>query len=174
MLHRHLFWKIGHKPTLGGSQIFRVVKVLKIPKLTKDRVLKRLRWFMVCVILVDTVNTLLGQPPGYAENPEAAQEFNKFMKIFVGWGAWPFVATSLLYVIGWFLLVSVLPRKVAYASMFAVVLGHYFGASTWMVYHWGFGVQASVIYGAVIALGFVWCGLPQPLKMIETEADQNE
>lgn len=32
MPHRHLFWKIGHKPILCGSQIFRVVKVLKIPR----------------------------------------------------------------------------------------------------------------------------------------------
>jgi hypothetical protein len=84
---------------------------------------------------------------------------NEFMRIFVHLGGLPFVLSSLFYVAACFALVSMCPRKLGYMIMFSATLGHFFGASTWMVYHWGFGVQAAVIYGILISIGFVMCGL---------------
>ena len=140
-----------------------LMKFPGIPRITRDPVLKRLRWLMVFVILVDTANTLLGQPASYAENPATAAEFNEFMRVFVRLGPLPFLASSGLYIAGCFVCVSTLPRKLAYATLFALILGHYFGASTWLTYHWEFGMQAAVIYAIVIAVGLVLCGISPPI-----------
>src|SRR5438128_1443780 len=132
---------------------------MKLPRLTKDCLTKRLRWVMVCVILSDTFATLLGQPKSYWQHPATASEYNRFMRLFVAQGCWPFLFWSLLYVAGALLVVSILPRRFALMGLFSYILCHYFGASTWWVYHWGYGMQASIIYGIILAVVLVLCGV---------------
>ena len=116
---------------------------------------------MAGVILVDSINTLLGQPPSYMEDPATANELNDFMRIFVSLGMWPFMISSLFYIAGSVFAASILPRRLAYLFVLAMILGHYFGASTWLVYHWELGMQAAIIYGIIIATIAVCCGIPQ-------------
>lgn len=132
---------------------------MKLFRLTTDGLVRRLRWVMVCVILSDTVHTLLGQPKSYWQHPATASEQNQFIRLFVIQGCWPFVLWSLLYVAGAFIAVSILPRRFALVTLFSFILGHYFGASTWWVYHWGYGSKAAIIYGIILAAVLVLCGV---------------
>ena len=117
---------------------------------------------MVCVILMDTTNTLLGQPKSYWQHPATAMEHNRFMRLFVAQGYLPFALWSFLYVAGAFFLVSILPRRLSLIILFSFILGHFFGASTWWVYRWGYGNKASVIYGIILAVILVLCGVGGP------------
>ncbi len=114
---------------------------------------------MVCVILSDTVNTLLGQPASYWQSPSTANEHNEFMRLFVTQGYFSFLLWSFLYVAALFAVVSILPKRLALITLFSLTLGHYFGASTWLVYHWEYGMQAAILYGILLATGFVLCGV---------------
>ena len=130
--------------------------------MTSDRLIRRLRWVMAGVIVLDTINTLLGQPARYWQHPASGRELNQFIQLFVIQGWLPFLLWSLLYVAGIFAAVSVLPRRCALVVLFAFTFGHYFGASTWWVYHWGYGAKAGIIYGIVLAVILVLCGVGGP------------
>lgn len=73
---------------------------------------------------------------------------------------------SLLYNAGALMVVSVLPRKLALIAIFSLIPGHYFGACTWLVFVWGLGMKAAIIYGIVLAVLLVRCGVggPSPLS----------
>ena len=117
---------------------------------------------MVCVILTDIINTLLGQPKSYWQHPETGAEYNRLIRLIVTQGHLPFVLFLLLYLAGAFLVVSLLPRRLSLIALFSFILCHYFGASTWWVYHWGYGMQASIIYGIILAVVLVLCGVGGP------------
>ena len=127
-----------------------------------DTVLKRLRWTMVVVILVDAVNTLLGQPRSYWTNPSTANEHTPLVRFFAHLGWQSFVLYWVVYTVGAFLIVSKLPRRVALIGIFTFILPHYFGATTWWVYQWGYGQKAATIYGFFLAviLGFAFLSKP--------------
>ncbi|MCX6877368.1 MAG: hypothetical protein NTW21_26700 [Verrucomicrobia bacterium] len=132
---------------------------MRLLRLTTDCLVRRLRWVMVGVILSDTINTLLGQPKSYWQHPATAYEHNQFIRLFVTQGYLPFVLWSLLYIAGAFIAVSILPRRFALMTLFSFILGHYFGASSWWVYHWGYGMQGAIIYGIILAVVLVLCGV---------------
>ena len=127
--------------------------------MTSDLLLRRLRWVMVGVIAFDVASTLYGQPPFYWHFPDVAQEGNKLVRIFLKHGMATFLISAVLYTTAAFIVVSTIPRRLALVVLFAIVMGHYFGASTWWVFRWGFGVQAAVIYGILLAVAFVLCGV---------------
>ena len=123
-----------------------------------DSVLKRLRWTMVAVILIDAVNTLLGQPRSYWTNPATANEHTPLVRFFAQLGWLPFIVYWVAYAVLAFLFVSKLPRRFALIGIFTFILPHYFGATTWWVYKWGYGQKAATIYGFALAviLGFAF------------------
>lgn len=116
-----------------------------------DKVLKRLRWTMVGVIVVDAANTLLGQPRTYWSDPSTAIEHSAFVGFFAHLGYLPFMLYWLVYTGAAFLLVSRLPKRFAPIGIFTFILPHYFGASSWWVYQWDYGQQGATIYGFVLA-----------------------
>lgn len=149
---------------------------MKLFQLTKDGLVRRLRWLMVCVILSDTISTLLGQPTSYWQHPGTADEHNQFIHLFITQGYLPFVIWSLLYIAGAFIAVSILPRRLALMTLFSFLLGHYFGACSWWVYHRGYGVWVAIIYGIVLAVVLVLCGVGGPathLRRTSTTNDRN-
>jgi len=107
-------------------------------KLTKDKVVLRLRWVMALVMFLDGVCTLIGQPPSYWHDFGRAQELDYFPRLFLVHGYMAFIIASLLYATGAILIVSFVPRKISLVILFTLLLGHFRGASAWMLYYLGF------------------------------------
>ena len=115
---------------------------------------------MLGVILFDNINTLVGQPASYWAHPDTAQEGNRLTHWFISRGYVSFGLYELAYMIVAFVLASILPRRLALTIIFAFVLGHYYGASTWLADRWHLGTQGTVIYGIVLAATVVWLAFP--------------
>jgi hypothetical protein len=122
-----------------------------IPGLTGDQIIRRLRWVMIGVMLMDPFLTLLGQPASYWAHPETVLEGNPFWRSFMvhGWGA--YVGMDLLYCLGAFWLASAVPRFYAVMTIFGFTFGHFLGGSSWFFYVWRMGMEMPVIYGIVIS-----------------------
>lgn len=132
---------------------------MRLCRLSTDVFVGRLRWVIMCVLLSDTIHTLLGQPDSYWQHPATAKENNRFICFVIIQGCWPFILWSLLYLAGVFVVVSILPRRFALVTLLCFIFAHYFGASSWLVYHWGYGTKGPVIYGIILAAVLVFCGV---------------
>ena len=115
-------------------------------KFTTDKTVRRLRWVAVWTIFFDDFNTLLGQPASFWQHPESADEFNRLTHFFISHGWLAYCLEQLVYAAGTFLLASILPRRCALVMLFALILGHFDGASSWLAHRWGFGTTGMVVY----------------------------
>jgi len=59
--------------------------------------------------------------------------------------------TSVIYLLGVFLLVSILPRRAALIAIFSFLFGHFFGATNWLAIRWHLGTNSSSIYALALA-----------------------
>jgi len=57
-----------------------------------------------------------------------------------------------------FYLVSVLPRRLASIALFSVIFGHYFGASSWLMFNFHLGIFAPIVYGILLSICLVALG----------------
>ena len=138
-------------------------------KFTTDQIVKRLRWVMIGAILFSMVNTLLGQPVSYWHHPETAirgdglsiyNATNHTFDFYLGYG-WPaYLITSLIYLSGAFLFVSILPKRVALIIIFSCIFGHFFGAANWLATRWHLGIIASSIYGLALVPIVIFSAFP--------------
>jgi hypothetical protein len=129
-------------------------------KPTSDQTVKRLRWVMVGAMLFDKLNTLLGQPSGYWQNPTLTDEGNAFFRFFLSHGLSVYLLFSLIYISAIFWLVSVVPRKPSLMIVFSFILCHFLGASTWLAYHWHLGIAGPIIYGIILSVFIVISAFP--------------
>jgi len=119
---------------------------------------------MVCAMLFDSSITLFSQPHSYWHHPNTVREGNGLFRYFFAHG-WPvYILTTVVYISVVFFLVSILPRRLGLVSVFAFILGHYFGASTWLNYYWHFGINAPIIYGIILGVVFVQLAFSTPDK----------
>jgi hypothetical protein len=130
--------------------------VSPIPGQTANQIIRRLRWVMIGVMLIDPIVTLIGEPNSYWLHPQTAHEGNQLWRWFMmrGWSA--YVLSDLVYCLGAFWLVSKLPRLLATLTIFAFTLGHFLGASNWFFYDWRLGVATPVLYGILLSGILVW------------------
>jgi len=117
------------------------------------------RWVVVPVIAIDIVCTLLGQPSSYWRHPASGIEANPFFAWFLCRGQGFFISWSICYIAGVVLATWILPRRLATVALLSFILGHFFGASTWLLFRFGLGIAAPVIYGIAIASLLVSLGL---------------
>ena len=117
------------------------------------------RWVVVPVIAIDLVCTLVGQPSSYWKSPTSGIEANPFFAWFLYRGQGFFIFWSVCYIAVVVLLTWILPRRLATVALLSFILGHFFGASTWMLFRFGLGISAPVIYGIAIASVLVSLGL---------------
>ncbi|MGD0632094.1 MAG: hypothetical protein ABR987_22410 [Terracidiphilus sp.] len=129
-------------------------------RFTDDRIVKRLRWIMLGVMLFSVINTLIGQPKSFWYVPESAirgdglsihNSTNPTFEFFLGHGWQSYLAASLLYLTAAFLIVSLLPRRSALVTAFSFILGHYFGGSNWIAVRWHLGVAGPTVYGILLS-----------------------
>jgi hypothetical protein len=99
--------------------------------------------------------TLAGQPAVFWSHPDSAirgdglgihDPTNHTFEFLLGFG-WPaYLACSAVYTAASFLLVSVLPRRIALVLLFTVTLGHIYAGTNWLAIRWHGGMLASPIY----------------------------
>jgi hypothetical protein len=134
--------------------------VSPIPIQAGDAMIKRLRWVMIGVMLIDPLVTLIGEPGSYWLHPETVHEGNAFWRAIMMRGWENYVLMDLLYCLGAFWLASNLPRFFAVMSIFAFTFGHFIGASNWFFYEWRMGMETPVLYGVVLSGILVWAAFP--------------
>jgi hypothetical protein len=122
---------------------------------------KRLRWVMLGAIILDFVVTLIGQPASYWLRPETVNEADQLFRIFMLRGWTIALLFYLFYLAGAFLLVSTLSSTPALICLFAFLFGHFYGASTWLFFHWKLGMEAPVAYGILLSAILVLTVLSQ-------------
>ena len=150
---------------------------MPILKFTTDQIVKRLRWVMVAAIIFSIINTLGGQPESFWHNPETAirgdglsiyDTTNHTFDFYLGLGWQPYLMTSVIYLLGVFLLVSILPRRAALIAIFSFLFGHFFGATNWLAIRWHLGTNSSSIYALALAPMIVLSAFP----VINSDTDQ--
>jgi hypothetical protein len=138
-------------------------------KFTSDQTVKRLRWVMIGAILFCMVNTLAGQPESFWHYPETAiradglsiyNQTNRTFDFFLGRGWMPYLLACLIYLSASFSFVSLLPRKTALTAIFSFLFGHFFEANNWVVVRWHLGLNATTMYGFVLATIIVFAVFP--------------
>jgi hypothetical protein len=138
-------------------------------KFTTDQFVKRLRWVMIAAIFFSVANTLAGQPESFWHHPETAirgdglsiyNTTNHTFDFYLGLGWQAYLMTSLIYVVGAFLFVSLLPRRAALIAIFSFLFGHFFGATNWLATRWHLGTNSSSIYALVIVPLIVFLAFP--------------
>jgi hypothetical protein len=117
-----------------------------------ENIFKRLRWIMVGVIVMDAAITLWGQPRAYWSDPSTTNEQNTFVRFFARLGYQPFILYWVVYTAAAFFIVSRVPRRFALIAIFTFILPHYFGATSWWVYTWGYGHGAATLSGFALAV----------------------
>ena len=107
---------------------------------------------MVGTIVLDAAITLWGQPRSYWSDPSTTNEHNTFVRFFARLGYLPFILYWVVYTAAALFIVSRVPRRFAPIAIFTFILPHYFGATSWWVYTWGYGQNAATIYGFALAV----------------------
>ena len=129
---------------------------------------------MLFAMLFDFSITLFSQPSSYWHHPYTVREGNGFFRYFFAQGLPVYVLTMVIYISVVFFLVSVLPRRLAMVGIFSFILGHYFGASTWLAYYWHFGINAPIIYGILLGMIFSHLVYSIPEKKSSEKPLKNE
>lgn len=130
---------------------------------------RRLRWIMLAAIVFDISMTFLGQPPSYWTQPTTVDEGNRLFHLVMSQG-WGFtLLVDAVYLAGSFVLVSFLPWRAGLMLLLALVFGHFFGGSTWLIFRFKLGAQAFILYGALLSALMVTVGL-RPEKKTAQQA----
>ena len=117
---------------------------------------KRIRFLALFTILIDIALTLFGQSKEYWHQAATVREGNELFQFFGEIDPTTFVTSLFSYAAIMFLLISFVPSRIAYAGSLALIFGHYYGASSWLTWFYGFGVQAAVIYAVLLSLALVY------------------
>jgi hypothetical protein len=125
-----------------------------------DPIARRLRLILVAAMLLDLVVTLFSQPLTWRLHPETAFESNRLFHYFLTLGLAAYVFLFLLYILATFLLLSGLPPYLAIATLFSFLFCHYFRAACWLDYHWGFGMNAVILYAFILGYMIMYIAFP--------------
>jgi len=129
---------------------------------TSGQIVKRLRWMMLVPMFLDMINTLVGQPSSYWLHTETVHEANEVSRFFLIRGWYAYVFWDIFYFSAGFLLVSILPRRLALICIFIFTLTHFVGASNWFFYEWRMGIETPVLFGIILSVIIVLLAFPIP------------
>ncbi len=158
-------WHLGiNASAIYGLVLVPIIVLEAFPTLSSntDQIIKRLRWVMLGPMLLDMINTLVGQPASYWLHPETVHEANEISRFFLIRGWYAYVFWDIFYFSGIFLLVSILPRRLALICIFIFILIHFVGTSNWLFYEWRMGMETPVIFGIILSVIIVMLAFPTP------------
>ena len=158
-------WHLGiNASAIYGLVLVPVIVLEAFPTLSSntDQIIKRLRWVMLGPMFLDMINTLVGQPASYWLHTETVHEGNEISRFFLIQGWYVYVSWDIFYFSGIFLLVSILPRRLALICIFIFTLIHFVGTSNWFFYEWRMGMETPVIFGIILSVIIVMLAFPTP------------
>lgn len=156
-----------------ASATIAAVKLTPFLAFTDDVIVKRLRWVMAGAMLFSLFNALAGQPKSYWLHPETAirgdglgvhNPLNHTFEFFLSHGWMPCVAAFLVYLALALAIVSLLPREPALVAIFSVLLGHFFGATNWLVVRWHLGFTGAALYSFLVGAAVAVAASPLPAE----------
>ena len=121
-------------------------------KFTTDKIIRRLRWVTLLVMLLDAVITVLGQPASFWHDPSTTTEGTPIVRFFLARGILPYVVMGSLYVAGALFIASITPKRIGLTILFFTILGHSFGFTTWLRYHFHCNVSIDLIRVGIAVL----------------------
>lgn len=128
---------------------------------TEARLVHRLLGITILLIAAGAVLTLAAQPPSFWSHPETAIRFdglaihsstNPMFDFFLGHGWIAYLASVFVYAAGAWIMVSVLPKKLAMAAEFTLILGLCYCGSNWVVVRWNTGTGGAMLYVSAVAI----------------------
>ena len=119
------------------------------------KIVKKLRWLMIGVLIFDMVNTIAGQPASYWHDHTTANEGFPPARFFIMQGMPVYLLYNLVLFTFYFFLVTYLSGRVALVVVISIILIYYFGASTWINNGWKVSAEGPIIYGVIVSLVFV-------------------
>ncbi len=75
-----------------------------------------------------------------------------FFGLFIRHNWEAYLLLDVFYLSAFLFVVSVIPRKTALIVAFSFILGHYYGASTWLSQRWHFTTSGPIVYGIVLSI----------------------
>ncbi len=129
-------------------------------KFPKDNIVNRMRWILVGTIVCCFINTLIGQSTKYWHNPETAiradglsiyNPTNHAFDFFIGYGWFTYIVTCVVYLTVVFLLVSLLPKRLALITIFSFIFGYFFVVTNWIAIRWHLGMIAVPLFAIVLS-----------------------
>ena len=107
----------------------------------------KLKYVALGSAIIDGILTISGHPKEYWSNPRVTNEANELFRYFALQSGSFFILVLLVYYFSIFVLLKYLPSKITLIACYAFILGHFFGASSWICYHYELGVSGVVYYG---------------------------
>lgn len=133
------------------------------------RLVSRLLGTTVILIAAGAVLTLAAQPSTFWSLPQTAVRFdglaihsstNAMFDFFLGRGWTAYLACVFLYAATVWLMIAVLPRKLAMVAEFTVILGLSYCGSNWIIVRWHTGTGGGALYVAGVAIVLVAAVFP--------------
>jgi len=121
-------------------------------RFTSDETVKRLRWIVLFVMLLDDFVTLLGQRWTFWQDSKNISEIDPVWRFFLAKGVIPYIGADLFYIIIVLLIASVVPRAIGIAFLFWLLLAHFWGVTAWLVYRFGCGLLLQQAFELGIAV----------------------
>lgn len=128
---------------------------------TQSNLVRRLLGTTILMIATNAFLTLIAQPSSYWISPQTAIRFdrlaihsstNPMFDFFLGHG-WPaYLACVALYAAAVWLLVSLLPNRLAIVTELTVILGLCYCGSNWVVVRWNTGTAGASLYVTTVAI----------------------
>ena len=143
--------RVGGGPAFFVRRQADVTPNMTFPKFTTDKIVRRLRWVTLMVMLADAVITLIGQPPTFWHDPKVANEGEPIVRFFLVRGFFTYAFVGSLYVIGSLVLASITPRNIGMTILFFLLLEHFWGVTSWLVYSMGANIRLQDAFELGIA-----------------------
>jgi hypothetical protein len=136
---------------------------------SEARFVSRLLGITVLLIAAGAVLTLAAQPPSFWSHPQTAIRFdglpihsatNPMFDFFLGRGLTAYLACVSLFAVAVWLMVAVLPKRLAMAVELTVILGLCYCGCNWIVVRWNTGAGGAVLYTSAVAILLAIAVLP--------------
>jgi ribosomal protein L36 len=170
-------WHFGtSSASIYGLVLSPVIVSAAFPKFgsNTDKIIKRFRWVMVAPMVLDLMNTLIGQPSSYWLNPETVYEGNPISRYLLIHGWYTYLFVHIIFIMGLFWLVRILPKRIGLICIFFFIFGGFVGASCWFFYVWRMGMQAPVIFGLVLSIFITLLAFPDSDNKILRDVSSEE
>jgi hypothetical protein len=144
-----------------GSSVNACSPEVGMVQTTEAGLVSRLLGITIVLIAAGAVLTLAAQPSSFWSLPQTAIRFdglairsstNPMFDFFLGRG-WPaYLSGVSLYGAAVWLMVSVLPKRLAMVAEFTVILGLSYCGSNWIIVRWHTGIGGAAIYVAAVSI----------------------